>query len=63
MVKTVHAQVPPGATTLHMMQALHKKKKIPIHEMQLWYNNRQLEEDKLLSDYGIIDGTNLTLKV
>jgi hypothetical protein len=62
MVKTIRALVEPGSTTLQMMQKLRKKKGIPIHEMQLWYNNRQLEEDKLLSFYGITSDTHLTLK-
>lgn len=62
MVKTIYSQVPPNATVLQMMQTIHKKKGIPIHEMQLLYNNHQLEEDKSLAWYGITNGTNLTLK-
>lgn len=62
MVKIVRALVQTDSTTLQMMQKLQKKKGIPIHEMQLWYNNRQLEEDQPLSVYGITNDTHLTLK-
>jgi len=63
MVKTIYTLVLPDSTMLQMKKKLHKKKGIPIHEMELWYNNRQLEEDKRLSDYGITNGTSLTLRV
>ena len=53
----------PNATVLQMMQKIHNKKGIPIHEMQLTYNNRQLEEDKSLAYYGINNGATVVLKV
>ena len=63
MVKTIYSQVAPDATVLQMMQKIHKKKGIPIHEMQLSYNNSPLEEDQSLAHYGIYNGAHLTLKV
>jgi hypothetical protein len=63
MVKTIYSQVARDATVLQMMQKIHKKKGIPIHEMQLSYNNSPLEEDQSLAHYGIYNGAHLTLKV
>ena len=59
---TLSLQFPEGNPTIKNVKAeIEKKIKIPSDQINLFFNGKQLEDDKTFSDYGIEFGSSLTL--